>query len=147
MTAEALDRDQRLHLLGIDAGVAQRDVAAERMGNERHRREPLLIDQLREVVDVAGHGVGAGRRPLAIAMAAQVGRDDVPVVAQPLRHPVPIAAMVLAAVQQDQRRRVRVAPVDVMQPQPLREIDPRGGAGGFLLRHGGIASDAMAPGT
>ena len=50
-------------------------------------------------------------------------------VAQRRRHPVPVAAMVAPAVDQQQRRRGRVAPVHVVQPQPLREIDAGGGTG------------------
>ena len=40
---------------GIDAGVAQRDVAAERVGDDAHRRQVLLVDQLGEVVDEGAH--------------------------------------------------------------------------------------------
>ena len=87
------------------------------------RRQFLLMDELGQVVDVARHRVVAGRRPGGIAMPAQVGGDDVVFVAQCGGHPVPVAAVVAPAMQQQQRRRGRVAPVHVVQPQPLREID------------------------
>ena len=45
-------------------------------------------------------------------------------------HPVPVAAMVAAAVHQDQRRRARIALVDVVQAQALRKVDAGGGTGG-----------------
>ena len=118
---------------GIDAGVAQRDHAAERMRDDRHRRQLLLMDQLREVVDIGGDRIAAVGRPLAVAVTAQIGRQDVPVVAQRLRHPVPVAAMVAPAMHQQQRRRAGIAPIDVMQPQPLREIDARGRAGAVFV--------------
>src|SRR6266699_3582269 len=46
--------------------------------------------------------------------------------------------MVAPAMKEQQRRRGRVAPIDVMEPQPLREIDPRGRAGArdIECRHG-----------
>ena len=111
---------------GIDPGVAERDVAAERVGDDRDRRQPLLVDELGEVVDVAGHRVAAVGRPLAVAVAAQVGRDDVPVVPQRRRRPVPVPAVVAPAVEQEQRRLVRIAPVHVVQPEALGEVRVRG---------------------
>src|SRR5438477_11160002 len=71
-------------------------------------------------------------------MAAQIRRQDVPVLAQRRGDPVPVAAVVAPAMHQQQRRRGRVAPIDVMEPQPLREIDPRGRAGArdIECRHG-----------
>ena len=98
------------------------------MGDDRDRRQPLLMDELVDVVDVRRHGVVAVRRPLAVAMPAQVGTDDVPVVTQGLRHPVPVAAVVPPAVDQEQRRRVGVAPIDVVKTQTLGVVVPRGGA-------------------
>ena len=86
------------------------------------------VDQLRDVVDHVLRLVDAVRHPFAVAMAAMVERDDVPVVAQRLGRPVPAAAMVLAAMDQEKRRRSGIAPVDVMQPQPLRDEALRHGA-------------------
>src|SRR3990167_9164534 len=57
--AEPLDHDQPGHVRGVDPGVAQRDVAAQGVRDDRHRRQPLLVDELREIVDVAGHRVAA----------------------------------------------------------------------------------------
>src|SRR5437016_8833648 len=51
--------------------------------------------------------------------------------------------MIAAAVQQDERRRARIAPVDVMQAQALREVHPRGRAGGFVVEHGGKSGSGM----
>src|SRR5439155_11205458 len=42
--AESLDGDQLRHRLWIDAGVAERDVATERVGDDRDRGQPLLVD-------------------------------------------------------------------------------------------------------
>ena len=71
--------------------------------------------ELRQVVDVAGHRVAAVRRPLAVAVPPQVGGDDVPVVPERLRRPVPVPAVVPPAVDQEQRRLVGIAPVHVVQ--------------------------------
>ena len=134
--AEAFDRDELLHGLGIDAGVADRDVAAERMRDDRRRRQTLLMDQLREIVDIGGGRIIAVGRPLAVAVTAQIGRQHMPIPAQGARDPIPIAAVVTPAMHQQQGRRGRVAPIHIMQPQPLREIDPRGGAGACQIGSG-----------
>ena len=105
----------------------QADRAAERVRDDRDRRELLLMDQLRQVVDVVDHAVVRAGDPLRVAVAAQVGREDVPVVAQPLGDPVPVAAVVAAAVHEHERRRALVAPVDVVQAQALRHVELRGG--------------------
>ena len=44
-----------------------------------------------------------------------------PVVAQFLCHPIPAARMIAAAMDQEQGRRVGVAPVDIIQPKALRD--------------------------
>ena len=96
--SEALDGDEPGDAVRVDPGVAERDVAPQRVGDDRHGRQPLLVDELGEVVDVAGHRVAAVGGPLAVAVAAQVGRDDVPVVPQGRRRPVPVATVVAPAV-------------------------------------------------
>src|SRR5205823_1167564 len=68
-------------------------------------------------------------RPLAVAMAAQVRRQDMPVLAQRIGNPVPVAAVVAPTMDEEQRRPCRIAPIDIMQAKPLREIDPRSRAG------------------
>src|ERR1051326_213627 len=110
--------------LGVDAGVAQGDVAAERMADDSHRREVPLVDQLREVIDVVRGSVMPGIGPLRVAVTAEVRGDDVIFVPQRGRDPVPVAAMVPPAMDEQQRWGVRVAPVDVVQPQTLRKIHP-----------------------
>ena len=62
-------------------------------------------------------------------MAAQIGRQNMPVAAQRRRDPIPVAAMVAPAMHEQQRRRGRVTPIDIVQSQPLREVDPRGRSG------------------
>ena len=119
---EPLDGDHLAHILRIDAGIAQRDIAAIRVRNDRQRRQLLLVDQLREVIDAGAHRIVAISRPAAVAVTAQVRRDDVPVMAQFLGHPVPAAAMVPPAMQQDQGRRIGIAPIDIMKAHALRDI-------------------------
>src|SRR5690242_5589313 len=107
------------------------------MGHDRHRCQFLLMDELREIVDVTRHRIVPGRRPRGIAMATQVRGDYVVLVTQRCRDPVPTAAMVAAAVQEHQRWRGGIAPIDIMQPQPLREIytGRRAGRGQIHLAH------------
>src|SRR5579871_2188850 len=105
------------------------------MGDDANRRQPLLVDQLGEVVDEGAHRIVAAGRPGAVAMAAQVGGDDVVVAAQVLGHPVPVAAVVAPAVQQDEVRRAVVAPVDIVEPKPLGDVALRGWAEA-LVGHG-----------
>src|SRR5262249_29250770 len=55
--------------------------------------------------------------------------QDVPVLPQCRGDPIPIAAMISPAMDQQQRRRARVSPIDVMQAQTLREINARSRSG------------------
>src|SRR5690606_8709895 len=61
-------------------------------------------------------------------MAAQVHRQDVEAVLQPFGDPVPTAGVVAPAVDHEQRLGVFIAPVDIVQPQPLGRVGVRGGA-------------------
>src|SRR5215469_14441077 len=65
---QTLDGDEMAHFLRINAGIAECDVASERMPDDRDGREFLLMNELRHVIDVARHGVAAGSRPLAVAV-------------------------------------------------------------------------------
>src|SRR3546814_10762698 len=91
------------------------------MGDDRDRRQLLLVDELGDVIDMGRRRIAAVGGPLAVAMAPEVGRDDVTVRPQLLRHPIPVAAMIATAVQQEEGRRVRIAPVNIMQPQARSE--------------------------
>jgi hypothetical protein len=55
-------------------------------------------------------------------MAAQIRRDDVMTRAEASSDPVPTAAMVVHAVHEQQIRGAGIAPVKVMQTQPLGEV-------------------------
>src|SRR3546814_5280975 len=68
-------------------------------------------------------------------MAAKSGRDDMKVRSQFSRDPVPVTAMVTTAMEQDERRSLGVAPVNIMQLQPLRDVDVRGEIGEGVFRH------------
>src|SRR5207247_451923 len=69
---------------------------------------------------VVDHRVGAAYRPGGVAVPAEIGGDEVEVAAQVGRHPVPAPAVVAPAVQEEEGRLVRVAPVDVVELQALR---------------------------
>ena len=122
--ANAFDRYQATHIVGIDAGIAQRDISAERMTNDRDRRQFLLMDQLGKVIDKGGDRVVTVGRPLAVTMSALFGGLHVPVAAQCGGNPVPIAAVIPASMQEHQRRCLRISPIDIVQPQTLREVNP-----------------------
>src|SRR5581483_1146238 len=59
----------------------------------------------------------------------------VPVLREGLGHPIPVAAVVAAAVHQQERRRAGIAPVDVVEAQPLREVDAGRGSWRCGERH------------
>ena len=121
---QPFDRDQFAHAVRKEAGVAERDIATEGMRDDRDRRQRLLMDELRQVVDVRRHLVVPVGRPLAVAMPAQVRADDVPIAPQLLRDPVPVPAMVAPAVNEEKRRRVGIAPIDIVHAQTLGDEVP-----------------------
>src|SRR3546814_12708289 len=86
--AQTFDCNQPRHILRIDAGIAQREIGAEGMGDDRDRRQLLLVDELGDVIDMGRRRIAAVGGPLAVAMAPEVGRDDVKVRPQILRHPI-----------------------------------------------------------
>src|SRR3546814_16602447 len=88
--AESLDRDELADILGVKTGIAQRDIAAHRMRDDRQRAEVELMDQLREIVAEAVHVVIAVGRPGAVAMYAQVGCDDLIAALHLFGVPVPV---------------------------------------------------------
>src|ERR1700674_2365419 len=127
--SKSLDGNDATHLVRIQAGIAQRDVAAQRVSDDGNRCEFDLMSDLRQVVDIGCHRVITVRGPGAVAVAAQIRGHDMPVGAQAVGHPIPAAAMVPSAVSQQQWRCRRIPPVDVVQLQALRNITMRGGAG------------------
>ena len=82
------------------------------------------MDELRQVVDVVDHSVVRARQPLGIPVAPEVERQDVPIATEALGDPIPVAAVIEPAVDEHERRGGRVAPVDVVQAQALREEEP-----------------------
>ena len=55
-------------------------------------------------------------------MAAQVWGNNMPVIPELLRNPIPTAAMIAPTVQKDQRRGIGVSPIDIMQFHTLRDV-------------------------
>ena len=111
---QSLDRHHLCHLVRVHAGVFQGDGPAQGVPDDRDRLQVLLGDELGDVVDVVDHGVAGAVDPLRVPVSAQIGGDDVVVVAQGLRHPVPVAAVVASAVDEEQGRLLFVPPVDIM---------------------------------
>ena len=73
-----------------------------------------------QIVDAAHHRILSLSGPLAVAMTAKVRRYDVPVFLEFLCDPVPAAAMVSPAMNQNERRGVFVSPVDIVETEALR---------------------------
>src|SRR5581483_6930955 len=117
---ETFDCHQRLHRAGKDARSLQGDARAQRMADQRRRSMAERIHELMQIQHVIDHRVTAADRPVGVAVAAQIGRDDMKVAPQLERDPVPIAAMIAPTVHQDREWLVGVAPIHVMQLQPLR---------------------------
>src|SRR5215467_3742626 len=78
-------------------------------------------------------------------MAPEIRRDDVPVVAQRLRRPVPVPAMIAPAVHEEERRLPRIAPVYVMQAQALRVVAVRGRSWHTRRQYHGLRGTGLAP--
>ena len=70
--AEALDSDDARHFLREQRRIAQPDIAAERMADQRERRQTL--GEFGDVEHIALGRIEA-TRPLAVAVAAQVRRE------------------------------------------------------------------------
>ena len=121
-----LDGDELHHVLGVEPRVLERDGPPERVRDDGGRREAGLVEELRDVVHVVRQHVGAALDPLGVPVAPEVGGDDVVVLAERLGHPVPAPAMVPPAVHEEEGRRVRVAPVHVVEAKALGEVDVGG---------------------
>ena len=74
-------------------------------------------------------------------MPAQVGGDHVVAVLEGEGDPVPGAAVVASAVDEDQGGGVGIAPVDVVEAQALGEVDLRGRVVGEFSHVGIVAGD------
>jgi hypothetical protein len=58
-------------------------------------------------------------------MSAQIRRHDMKAVAEFFGHPVPVAAMIPSAMDEQQWRRAVIAPIDIMQAKALGKIELR----------------------
>ena len=80
------------------------------------------LDQRQQIRDVLGHAVVAADRPIGIAVPSQVRDDHAVFAAKRGREAVARAGVVALAAHQDQRRRLRAAPLPVGEAQALRLI-------------------------
>ncbi len=140
------NRDQFVHPVGVRARVLKGDRSAEGVPDDCDRKDVECVEQLRGVERVVDHRVATADGPLGIAVTAQVGRDNVVVAPQVLGDPIPGPGMIAAAVNQEQRRPVVVAPVDVMELEPLRVEIVRRGSDQSLC-HGDLPADDTARGA
>src|SRR5262249_36234365 len=112
---ESFDRYDFLHCFGKNAGIEKCDGTAEGMSNDGDGSHLFLMHKLSNVVDVVDLAVAAARRPVAVAVAAQVRCDNVIAIAQAFGDPVPIPAMIPSAMYHQEVGRTLVAPVDIVE--------------------------------
>ena len=96
--ADTLDGDGFSDARGIHSAIMQNDASAERMAHEANGKIIDDIEEGGEIEDVFGYAVGGAGGPSAVAMSAQIQREDVIMLAQDARNPIPIASVVQAAV-------------------------------------------------
>jgi len=74
---------------------------------------------------------------------AQIGGDDVPLVPERFRRPVPVPAMIPPSVKEEEGRLVRIAPVHVMEAEALGEETVRGRARHTRRQYHGLPGARM----
>ena len=72
------------------------------------------MDQLGEIINISRDCVIAVGRPLAVAVTAQIRRQNMPVMPQCIGDPIPVAAVVAPAMDEEKRRRLRIPPINIM---------------------------------
>jgi len=136
---------ERRNLVRERARIDQPDHPAHRMAYDRHLLRRRAAHQTRQVVHIFGQRIAAAPGPVGIAMAAQVGGQHMKMRLQRPGDQVEAAAMIAAAMDQQHRRRIRVAPVPIMQPQPLRLVEAAFRTGHCQLLASEVATSANAP--
>jgi hypothetical protein len=90
--------------------------------------EPLTRDARDEVIDIGEVVeevvVAAGADPVAIAVAAQIGRDDVDALRKVRGDLMPPVAEIEKPVEQEERRVARAVPFEDVVREPCRQGDP-----------------------
>ena len=99
--------------------ILEDDPAAERVTDQGDRKPVGLGQQLGDIDHMLDHGVLAAAGPLRVPVSAQVGGDDVIVLAKGLGDPVPVPAVVPPAVNERHQRLVGIPPVDVVEFEAL----------------------------
>ena len=112
----AVEDDQPGYLFRKHAGIDQANHPSHGMADDRHVLEACSPYQGRQIVDMISQAVAAPGRPLRSAMPAKVGRHDMKVAPQRARQMIPAAGMIETAMNQEQRRGLRVTPVVEMKP-------------------------------
>jgi hypothetical protein len=92
--------EKRPHALRVSQGKVDRDAAAEGVRDQARFRDPEVVEERAEVVDV-GEGPARERR---LAVAAQVEADDEVALGERLDLVVPEAPVAYARVQEDDGR-------------------------------------------
>ena len=87
---------------GIHTAIMKNDAATQGMADQANREIINDVEERGEIEHVLGDTVGSAGSPSAVAVAAQVQRVDMIVLAQNSRDPIPVARMVQAAVHEQQ---------------------------------------------
>src|SRR5712671_5676903 len=90
------------------------------MSDKADRKLVDDIEQRGKIEHMLGHAVHGARSPGAVAVSAQVERIDVVMLAQRARHPVPVARVVQAAVDEYQRGLAVLSVIPELQLQSVR---------------------------
>jgi hypothetical protein len=114
--ADILD-DQLRDQVRMQPGEHLRHAAAGRVAEQRDALQPQLRHQIFEILDVILDQVIAFGIPIRVAVAAHVDREDVKVAREVRREVVEGVRVPRDPVEQDHRRLLRAAPIEVVQAQ------------------------------
>ncbi len=131
--AQPFDGDGFTDARGIHTAIMQNDAAAEGMADQANREIIDDVEERGKIENVLGHAVGSAGGPSAVAVTAQVQREDVIAFAQDPRDPIPVAGMVQTAVNQNQRRLAVLAIVPELQLEAVGVEEVRDGFHGVLF--------------
>ena len=92
------------------------------MPHKVDRPTPDDIDERRQIKDILRDAVHRTGGPAAVAVPAEVGRQDSKVSEKRPDYPIPAARVVAAAVHEDQVRLAVVTPVPEVELQAMRVV-------------------------
>ena len=110
-----VDEDRGAGPLGALREQRHRDHAAHRVAHDERPLQPQLVDERERVLGHRRRRVVGVARPLAVVVAALVDREHVVAVGEVQADEVPGVRGLVAAVEQQQRRRAGLAPLEEVE--------------------------------